>query len=133
MRRRHTICALVTGVQTCALPISRHHRRGTARAWRRWRRDTSGPTTVRRESTGRFAFQGKEFPMAWFYLLLAGVFEIGFAIGLKYNEGFTRLWPSVANEAEAAVSLWLPTQERKRGVWGKRETVRVDLGGERDI
>src|SRR3546814_7650892 len=59
---------------------ARHHRRGTARAWRRWRRDPSGPTTVRRESPGRFAFPGKEFPMAWFYLLLAGVFEIGFAI-----------------------------------------------------
>ena len=33
--------------------------------------------------------------MAWIYLLLAGLFEIGFAIGLKYTEGFTRLWPSV--------------------------------------
>src|SRR3546814_240954 len=89
---------------------ARHHRRGTARAWRRWRRDPSGPTTVRRESPGRFAFPGKEFPMAWFYLLLAGVFEIGFAIGLKYTEGFTRLWPSVATAAAAAVSLWLLTQ-----------------------
>src|SRR3546814_21099470 len=48
--------------------------------------------------------------MAWFYLLLAGVFEIGFAIGLKYTEGFTRLWPSVATAAAAAVSLWLLTQ-----------------------
>ena len=33
--------------------------------------------------------------MPWIYLLLAGIFEIGFAIGLKYTEGFTRLWPSV--------------------------------------
>src|SRR3546814_7207524 len=48
--------------------------------------------------------------MAWLYLLLAGVFEIGFAIGLKYTEGFTRLWPSVATAAAAAVSLWLLTQ-----------------------
>lgn len=37
--------------------------------------------------------------MAWIYLLLAGLFEIGFAIGLKYTEGFTRLWPSVAPRA----------------------------------
>jgi len=48
--------------------------------------------------------------MAWIYLLLAGLFEIGFAMGLKYTEGFTRLWPSVATAASAAVSLWLLTQ-----------------------
>jgi quaternary ammonium compound-resistance protein SugE len=34
--------------------------------------------------------------MAWIYLFTAGVLEIGWAIGLKYTEGFTRLWPSVA-------------------------------------
>ena len=48
--------------------------------------------------------------MAWIYLVLAGLFEIGFAIGLKYTEGFTRLWPSVATAAAAAASLWLLTQ-----------------------
>jgi len=48
--------------------------------------------------------------MAWIYLLLAGVFEIGFAIGLKYTEGFTRLWPSAVTIAAAAISLWLLTQ-----------------------
>ena len=48
--------------------------------------------------------------MAWIYLLLAGVFEIGFAIGLKYTEGFTRLWPSVMTVIAAAISLWLLTQ-----------------------
>ena len=48
--------------------------------------------------------------MPWIYLLLAGVFEVGFAIGLKYTEGFTRLWPSLATAAAAAVSLWLLTQ-----------------------
>ena len=51
--------------------------------------------------------------MAWFYLLLAGLFEIGFAIGLKYTEGFTRLWPSVWTVATAAISLWLLTQALK--------------------
>ena len=40
--------------------------------------------------------------MAWIYLLLAGMFEIGFAIGLKYTEGFTRLWPSVGTVIAAA-------------------------------
>ena len=51
--------------------------------------------------------------MAWIYLLLAGVFEIVFAIGLKYTEGFTRLWPSVATVTAAAISLWLLTQALK--------------------
>ncbi|RZA23480.1 MAG: quaternary ammonium compound efflux SMR transporter SugE [Lysobacteraceae bacterium] len=48
--------------------------------------------------------------MSWLYLLLAGVFEIGFAIGLKYTEGFTRLWPSLGTVVSAAISLWLLTQ-----------------------
>ena len=48
--------------------------------------------------------------MAWVYLLLAGIFEIGFAIGLKYTEGFTRLWPSVGTIVAAGISLWLLTQ-----------------------
>jgi quaternary ammonium compound-resistance protein SugE len=33
--------------------------------------------------------------MAWVYLLIAGLLEIGWAIGLKYTNGFTKLWPSV--------------------------------------
>ena len=33
--------------------------------------------------------------MAWIYLLIAGLLEIAWAIGLKYTEGFTRLWPTV--------------------------------------
>jgi quaternary ammonium compound-resistance protein SugE len=33
--------------------------------------------------------------MAWFNLIVAGLFEIGWAIGLKYTHGFTRLWPTV--------------------------------------
>lgn len=45
--------------------------------------------------------------MAWAYLLFAGLFEIGWAIGLKYTEGFTRLWPSVWTAASMVVSLYL--------------------------
>ena len=33
--------------------------------------------------------------LAWIYLLIAGAFEITWALGLKYTDGFTRLWPSV--------------------------------------
>jgi quaternary ammonium compound-resistance protein SugE len=45
--------------------------------------------------------------MAWVYLLFAGLFEIGWAVGLKCSEGFTRLWPSVLTVASMAVSLGL--------------------------
>ena len=48
--------------------------------------------------------------MAWTYLLLAGLFEIGFAIGLKYTDGFTRPGPSAATIVAAGISLWLLTQ-----------------------
>jgi quaternary ammonium compound-resistance protein SugE len=36
-----------------------------------------------------------EIRMSWIYLLVAGLLEVGWAVGLKYTEGFTRLWPSV--------------------------------------
>ncbi|MFO0795970.1 MAG: SMR family transporter [Gemmataceae bacterium] len=45
--------------------------------------------------------------MAWVVLLLAGLFEIGWAVGLKYTNGFTWLWPTVATAASMAVSLGL--------------------------
>lgn len=45
--------------------------------------------------------------MSWFYLILAGLFEIGWAIGLKYTEGFTRFWPSAATLAAMVVSVAL--------------------------
>ena len=45
--------------------------------------------------------------MPWIYLALAGLFETGWAIGLKYSVGFTRLWPSVATVAAMIVSVLL--------------------------
>ena len=42
---------------------------------------------------------------AWAILVVAGVFETGWAIGLKYSEGFTRLWPSVATAIMIVVSM----------------------------
>jgi quaternary ammonium compound-resistance protein SugE len=44
---------------------------------------------------------------AWAILVVAGVFETGFSIGLKYSEGFTRLWPSVATAIMIVLSLGL--------------------------
>jgi len=40
--------------------------------------------------------------MAWIILFIAGLFEIGWAIGLKYTDGFTRLWPTVGT----AYAVW---------------------------
>jgi quaternary ammonium compound-resistance protein SugE len=43
--------------------------------------------------------------MAWFLLLAAGSMEVGWAIGLKYTEGFTRLMPSVLTLTAMAISM----------------------------
>ena len=45
--------------------------------------------------------------MPWAILVLAGLFEVGWAIGLKFTEGFTRLWPTVGTVAAMAISLGL--------------------------
>ena len=45
--------------------------------------------------------------MAWVYLFLAGLFEIVWAVGLKYTEGFTRLWPSIGTALAIAASMAL--------------------------
>jgi quaternary ammonium compound-resistance protein SugE len=45
--------------------------------------------------------------MAWFYLCVAGVMEVVWAVGLKYTEGFTRLWPSVWTGAALVLSMLL--------------------------
>lgn len=45
--------------------------------------------------------------MPWLLLVVAGLFEIGWATGLKYSEGFTRLWPSLWTGASMIISVWL--------------------------
>ncbi|MBM3535729.1 MAG: quaternary ammonium compound efflux SMR transporter SugE [Alphaproteobacteria bacterium] len=45
--------------------------------------------------------------MAWIYLVLAGLLEIGWAVGLKFVDGFTRLWPSVGTVAAMIASMIL--------------------------
>jgi quaternary ammonium compound-resistance protein SugE len=45
--------------------------------------------------------------MAWVLLLIAGLFEIGWAIGLKYTEGFSRLWPSIGTATAMVISIAL--------------------------
>ncbi|MBA3793317.1 MAG: quaternary ammonium compound efflux SMR transporter SugE [Rubrobacter sp.] len=45
--------------------------------------------------------------MTWILLFVAGLFEIGFAIGLKFSEGFSRLWPTLGMVLAGAVSFYL--------------------------
>jgi quaternary ammonium compound-resistance protein SugE len=45
--------------------------------------------------------------MVWIILVIAGLFEVGWVIGLKYTDGFTRLWPSVWTVLAMIISLWL--------------------------
>lgn len=43
--------------------------------------------------------------MGWWYIVIAGLFEVLWAIGLKHTHGFTRLWPSLGTLAAMAVSF----------------------------
>ena len=45
--------------------------------------------------------------MNWVILIFAGIFEIGWALGLKYTEGFTRVWPTVGTVLAMMISLGL--------------------------
>ncbi|MCU7930817.1 MAG: quaternary ammonium compound efflux SMR transporter SugE [Candidatus Thiodiazotropha sp. (ex Codakia rugifera)] len=45
--------------------------------------------------------------MAWLYLVVAGLFECGWAIGLKYTDGFTKLYPSLLTVSAMAISFFL--------------------------
>ena len=45
--------------------------------------------------------------MAWILLIVAGLLEVGWAVGLKYTQGFTKLWPSVGTVAAIIASMYL--------------------------
>jgi quaternary ammonium compound-resistance protein SugE len=45
--------------------------------------------------------------MAWLLLLIAGLMEVGWAVGLKYTEGFTRLTPTILTVAAMVISMAL--------------------------
>jgi quaternary ammonium compound-resistance protein SugE len=51
--------------------------------------------------------------MAWSYLVIAGLFEVAWAIGLKYTEGFTRLWPSTLTVGAMIASFYFLAQALK--------------------
>jgi quaternary ammonium compound-resistance protein SugE len=66
--------------------------------------------------------------MAWIILVVAGLFEIGWAIGLKYTEGFTKLWPSVLTLGAMAVSMYLLGVASKTLPIGTAYAVWVGIG-----
>ena len=67
--------------------------------------------------------------MAWAILFLAGLFEVGWAIGLKYTNGFTNLWPSVWTILSMIISVWLLAVAMKSLPVGTAYSVWVGVGG----
>jgi quaternary ammonium compound-resistance protein SugE len=66
--------------------------------------------------------------MPWVVITVAGLFEIGWAIGLKYTEGFTRPWPTVGTVLSMIVSLWLLGMAMKSLPVGTAYAVWVGVG-----
>ncbi|MGI2103839.1 quaternary ammonium compound efflux SMR transporter SugE [Shewanella frigidimarina] len=66
--------------------------------------------------------------MSWFILVIAGLFEIVWAIGLKYSEGFTRLWPSVGTIVAMLISIGLLGMAMKSLPVGTAYAVWVGVG-----
>jgi len=66
--------------------------------------------------------------MNWLILLIAGLFEVGWAIGLKYTEGFTRLWPTLGTALAMVASFVLLGIAMKSLPVGTAYTVWVGVG-----
>jgi quaternary ammonium compound-resistance protein SugE len=66
--------------------------------------------------------------VAWSILVLAGLFEVVWAIGLKYTDGFTRLWPSVGTVLAMVISVWLLGIAMKELPVGTAYSVWVGVG-----
>ena len=66
--------------------------------------------------------------MNWIILVLAGLFEIGWAIGLKYTDGFSKLWPTLWTLASMIVSLGLLGVAMKSLPVGTAYAVGVGVG-----
>lgn len=66
--------------------------------------------------------------MAWVLLIVAGLLEVGWSIGMKFTEGFTRLWPSVFTGLGIVVSMLLLSQAAKTLPIGTAYGVWVGIG-----
>lgn len=65
---------------------------------------------------------------AWAIVAIAGLMETGWALGLKYSDGFTRLWPSVVTIVLALGSFWLLSLAMKSLPVGTAYAVWVGIG-----
>lgn len=66
--------------------------------------------------------------MSWILLVLAGLLEVVWAIGLKYTEGFTKLWPSVLTLVAMGVSFYLLSLAMRTIPLGTAYAVWVGIG-----
>ena len=66
--------------------------------------------------------------MGWIYLLIAGVLECLWALGLKYSDGFTRLWPTLITAALIGISLGLLSLAMRTIPVGTAYAVRSGIG-----
>lgn len=66
--------------------------------------------------------------MVWLVLGLAGLFEIAWAVGIKYTDGFSRLWPSVGTVAAMVASVLLLGQAVKTLPLGTAYAVWTGIG-----
>jgi len=66
--------------------------------------------------------------MPWVYLVLAGLLEVVWAVGLKYSEGFTRPWPSMITGVAMVASFWLLATALKSIPLGTGYAVWVGIG-----
>ncbi|EME97782.1 hypothetical protein J7W19_11730 [Streptomyces mobaraensis NBRC 13819 = DSM 40847] len=66
--------------------------------------------------------------MAWILLVVAGLLEVGWSVGMKYTDGFTRLWPSVLTVAGIAASMLLLSRAARTLPIGTAYGVWVGIG-----
>lgn len=66
--------------------------------------------------------------MYWLVLFIAGIFEIAWAIGLKYSDGFTKLYPSVFTAVSLILSMGLLTYAVKGLPIGTAYTIWTGIG-----
>ncbi|AXI76428.1 quaternary ammonium compound efflux SMR transporter SugE [Peterkaempfera bronchialis] len=66
--------------------------------------------------------------MAWLYIVVAGLLEVGWSIGLKYSEGFTRLVPSLLTGAGIVASMALLSLAARSLPIGTAYAVWVGIG-----
>lgn len=66
--------------------------------------------------------------MAWFILIIAGLFETVWAVAMKYSEGFSRLWPTVITAVAMIISLYLLAISLKTLPLGTAYTIWTGIG-----